>query len=111
MPIIAFKNKIKHGKSEEKITIAFNCEYENGNLLMLKNYFPNDFDCGDFRNKIEESIKRFNSKVQEEYENRNNGIYYLAVLNYFLDEIPSIYSIKFESENSESIYYSDEFNK
>lgn len=111
MPMIAFKNKIKHGKSEENICVAFNCEYENDGFLKLKNFYPSDFDCGDYRIKIEEAIEKFDSKKQMDYENKNNGVYSLAVLNYFLDEIPSIYSIKFESETSESIYYSDEFNK
>ena len=111
MPMIAFKNKLKHGKSEERICISFNCEYENNGLLKLKNFYPSDFDSGDFRFNIEEAINKFDSIKQEEYENKNNGVYSLAVLNYFLDEIPSIYSIKFESDSSESIYYSDEFNK
>ncbi|MFA6777855.1 MAG: hypothetical protein WCR80_05440 [Bacilli bacterium] len=39
---------------------------------------------------------------------KNNNIYYLAVLNYFINEIPSLYSIKFESDTSESIFYADE---
>ena len=60
MPIIAYKEQIKHGNAQEKICLAFNCEYEESGFLRIKNYQPNYFDSGDFRIKIEEAIKRFN---------------------------------------------------
>lgn len=111
MPIICYKNKLKIDNYEEKISIAFNCECGDNNHLKLKNYVPNYFDSGDFRIKIEDAIKKLNNGVLKEYNNKNNGVLYLSILDYFLDEIPSIYSIKFESEDSESIYYSDEIKK
>ena len=111
MPIICYKNKLKIDNYEEKISIAFNCKYDNNNHLKLKNYIPNYFDSGDFRTKIEEAINKLNSNMLKEYKKRNNDILYLSIVNYFIDEIPSIYSIKFESEDSESIYYTDELKK
>lgn len=111
MPIICYKNKLKIDNYEEKISIAFNCEYDNDNHLVLKNYIPIYFDCGDFRTKIENAIKKLNKKILNEYDKKNKGVLYLGILNYFLDEIPSIYSIKFESEDGDSIYYADEIRK
>jgi len=108
MPVLCYNNKIKIDGYEENISIAFNCEYDDENHLKLKNYTPNNFDSGDFRIKIEEAIKKFNKEALDRYNKNNNGILYLAILNYFLDEIPSIYSIKFISQSGESIYYADE---
>jgi hypothetical protein len=108
MPIIAFKEKLKHGLGEENICIAFNCEYDLRGRLQLKDYHLSQFDSGDFKICIEAAIKKLNANIVKEYEEKNNGIYCLAILNYFVDEIPSIYSIKFESDSSTSIFYADE---
>lgn len=108
MPIIAFKEKLKHGLKEENICIAFNCEYNPEGCLQLKDYQPNQFDFGDFEIYIKAAIKKLNPNVVKKYEEKNNGIYCLAILNYFVDEIPGIYSIKFESDSSTSIFYADE---
>ena len=35
----------------------------------------------------------------------------MALLNYFNDNIPGLYSIKFESKNGDSIYYVNELKK
>lgn len=108
MPIIAYKEKFNHGTGEEHICLAFNCVYTDTGFLKIKDYQPDYFDSGDFRIKIKEAIKKFNPTIQEEYDKKNKGVYYLGVLDYFVNEIPSIYSIRFESDSSESIYYADE---
>jgi hypothetical protein len=108
MPIICFKNKIKINNFEETVSFAFNCIYDNNYHLKLKNYSPNYFDCGDFRIKIDEAINKLNYDILMKYEHKNGGILYMAFLNYFYDEIPSLYSIKFESTSGDSIYYVNE---
>lgn len=108
MPIIAFKEKLKHGSKEENICVAFNCEYNPEGCLKLKDYNPSDFDGDDFKIYIETAIKKLNPNIVKKYQEKNNQVYCLAILNYFVDEIPSIYSIKFESDSSTSIFYADE---
>lgn len=105
MPIITYKNKLKFKNYEQNICISFDCIYDKNNHLCIKDYKPSYFDSGDFRIKTDEAIKNFSNKTLEKYEKKNNGVFFLAILNYFLDEIPSIYSIKFESDTSEDIYY------
>ena len=110
MPVICYKNKIKINQYVENISIAFICEYDINNHLKIKNS-NNYFDSGDYRIKIEDLIKKLNIDILEEYDSKNNGIRYLAILNYFLDNIPDIYSIKFESEDGDSIYYKEEYKR
>ena len=101
MPVIIYKQKLK----DEDLYFAFDCAYHENGSLYLKNIEPKYFDSGDFYLKIKNAVNNFNNEILEKYMKSNNGVYYLAILNYFLDEIPSIYSIKFVSEKSESIYY------
>lgn len=108
MPVLCYKHKIKIDEYEQKLSFAFNCTYDNECHLKLKDYTPNYFDSGDFRIKIDESINKLNYDILLEYERKNKGVRYLALLNYFNDNIPGLYSIKFESESGESIYYVDE---
>ena len=111
MPVLCYNNKIKIDGYEENISIAFNCEYDDENHLKLKNYTPNNFDSGDFRLKIDETAKKFSKELLKKYDEKNNGVLYLAILNYFLDEIPSIYSMKFESFDGCSIYYRSDLKR
>ena len=104
MPVIIYKTRI----NGDELDIAFDCKYNKNNALKLKNHKPNYFDSGDFRIKVEEASKKLNENILNEYIDKNHGVYCLAILNYFLDEIPSIYSIKFKHCESESIYYSSE---
>ena len=106
MPVIIYKEKIK----DEELYFAFDCAYHENGGLYLKNMEPSYFDSGDFRLKIEEAVNNFSDEILEKYMKVNKGVYYLAILNYFVDEIPSIYSIKFVSETSESIYYPSDLN-
>ncbi len=111
MPMIMYKEKIKYNSTNDNITIAFDCEYDDDYHLKLKNFEPNYFDSGDYRIKIEKVARKFDSKIMEQYRKKCHGVDFLAISKYFIDEIPAIYSIKFESVDSESIYYSDEIRK
>ena len=106
MPVIIYKEKLKN----EDLYFAFDCAYHKKGGLYLKNTDSNYFDSGDFRIKIKGAIDKFDDEILEKYMKSNKGVYYLAILNYFLDEIPSIYSIKFSSNTSESIYYPSDLN-
>lgn len=108
MPIIAYKTEINVKGYAENICVAFNCEYDQNKLLKLKDYEPNNFDSGDFRIKIGEISEKLSQDVLKQYENKNDGVRFLAILNYFIDNIPSLYSIKFESNSGISIYYASE---
>lgn len=105
MPILCFKERLKINNQEETISLAFNCIYNNNYHLKLKDCIPNYFDSGDFRIKIEEAIANLNYELLREYEQKNGEIYFLGILNYFYDNIPGLYSIKFESKSGDSIYY------
>ena len=108
MPIICFKNRIKINDYEESISFAFNCVYDKNYHLKLKDFIPNYFDSGDFRIKIDDVINKLNYDVLKEYECKNNGVLHMALLNYFFDNLPELYSLKFESEYGDSIYYVNE---
>lgn len=114
MPIIVYNNKLKnHIKKDrtENISFAFDCAYNEKNYLTLKNFEPNYFDFDSWKFKIEEAIAKFDEKLQKEYEEKNEGVYYLGVLDYFSTEIPSLYSLKFIDEIGETIYYTNELKK
>lgn len=88
---------------EETISFSFNCVYNNDYHLKLKDFIPYYFDSGDFR--IKDAIINLNYKLLMDYERKNGDVYFLGVLNYFYDNIPELYSIKFESNSNDSIYY------
>lgn len=111
MPIICFKKKIKINNYEESISFAFNCIYDENYHLKLKDYIPNHFDSGDFRIKIDDAINKLNYDILREYERKNGGVLHMAFLNYFYDNIPELYSLKFESEYGDSIYYVNELSR
>jgi hypothetical protein len=111
MPIICFKKDIIIDDYKEKISFAFNCVYDDNFHLKLKDYTPNYFDSGDFNIKIDEAINKLNKEVLMQYDERNSGVLYMALLNYFYDTISGLYSIKFESESGDSIYYVSELKK
>lgn len=108
MPILCFREKLKINDYEVTISFAFNCIYNNSYHLNLKDCIPNYFDCGDFRIKIEEAISNLSYELLREYEQKNGEVRFLGILNYFYDNIPELYSIKFESETGDSIYYVSE---
>lgn len=108
MPIICFREKIKIKDYEETISLAFNCVYDDNFHLELKDYVPNYFDCGDFRIKIEDTISKLTYELLMEYDCKNGGVLYMGILNYFYDNIPQLYSIKFESKTGDSIFYTSE---
>ena len=107
MPILCFKKRLKINNYEEIISSAFNCFYDDNYHLKLNNTQKN-FDSGDFRIKIDKTINNLNNDLLLQYETKNNGVRYMALLNYFFDNIPELYSIKFESEQGDSIYYTNE---
>ena len=43
-----------------------------------------------------------------QYSNKNGRVLFMDVLNYFHDNIQELYSLKFESNYGDSIYYVDE---
>ncbi len=101
MPMIIFKDKL----NDQKISIAFNCEYDD-NTLKIED--GNHFDFGNYKTKIKEAISNFDGELFEDYKAHNNDVACLAILDYFTDKIPDLYSIKFEDDSEESIYYADE---
>ena len=111
MPILCFKKEIKIDNYKENISLAFNCFYDNNYHLKLKNYNKYYFDSGDFRIKIENAINKLNYNILMEYDRKNSGVLYMAFLDYFYDNIPELYSLKFESEYGDSIYYVNELKK
>lgn len=104
MAIMIYKEKIK----DDLISIGFQCEYDDKCQLELKDGTDSYFDSGDYRIRIQNSIKKLSSEILSQYLNKYFGCYYIAVAHYFLDEIPNIYFIKFESTISESIYFAEE---
>ena len=111
MPIICFKKNLVVDNYKEKMSFAFNCIHDDNYHLKLKNNIPNYFDSGDFNIKIEEAINKLNKELLMKYDKRNGGVLYMALLNYFYDTIPGLYSIKFESESGDTIYYVSELKK
>ena len=111
MPILCFKKEIKIDNYKENISLAFNCFYDNNYHLKLKDYSPNYFDSGDFRIIIDKTINELNYDILRKYEHKNNDVRHMAILNYFCDNIPELYSIKFESKSGDSIYYVNELKK
>lgn len=108
MPIITYKKKLNINSIDYKLTFAFKCCYDNEKHLYLKDYEQSYFDSGDFNIKIDNAIKKFDEISLDKYLENNNNVLLLAILNYFIDLIPSIYYIKFEDESMEDIYYKDD---
>ena len=63
MLIISYKNKLKLENNELNICISFNYIYDKNNHLCIKDYKPSYFDSGDFRIKIDKSIKIFSKEI------------------------------------------------
>lgn len=110
MPIICFRKKLKINNYEETISLAFNCVYDENNHLKFNNTL-NSFDSGNMRIKIDELGNKLTYDLLLEYDKNNKDVRYLAILNYFYDNIPELYSIKFESNDGDSIYYISDLNK
>ena len=106
MPMIVFKNKYK----DYDLFFGFNCEYDDNYTLKLKDIEPNDFDIKDYRQKIENAINNLNDTTLKPYLNEIS-VYLVALYKYLLTSIPSIYSIKFNTDNNENIFYTDEIKK
>ncbi len=111
MPIVCYKNKLKINNIEETLSFAFNCIYDEEYHLKLKDRIPNYFDSGDFKIKIDTAINKLDQNKLMKYDCKNSGILHMAILNYFYDNIPELYSLKFESEYGDSIYYVSELKK
>ena len=105
MPILCYKKKLKINDYEQTISFAFNCIYDDNYHLKLKDYNPDYFDSGDFDIKIDEALKKLDYDLILKYDQKNNDVRFMALLDYFNDNIPGLYSIKFESISRESIYY------
>ena len=105
MPVIVYKKKLEVNGNIENISIAFNTKQTESGLV-LKDYEPNYFDSGDFRLKIDELCNNFKGDILNKY--LENKIYCLGIVKYFYDNLPCIFSIKFESDNDETIYYKDD---
>ena len=105
MPVVVYKKELKVHDEILNISIAFNTKQTNFGLE-LKDYEPKYFDSGDFRIKIDELCNNFTGEVLDKY--MENPIYFMGIVKYFYDNLPSIFSIKFESNSSETIYYKDD---
>ena len=108
MPILCFKKKVKINDYQETMSFAVKCIYDDNYHLKLMDVSSNNFDGGDFRIKIDEAINNLSYDILSDYDKKNNGVLYMAFLNYFYDNMPELYSIKFESDSGDSIYYADE---
>ena len=93
------------------MSFAFNCIYDENYHLKLKDYNPDYFDSGDYRLKLEEAINKLEYDLILKYDRKNNDVRHIALLNYFSDKLPGLYSIKFESISGDSIYYVSELKK
>lgn len=112
MPVLCYRKKLKIDTYEENLSFAFNCAYDDDYFIVLKDCVPNDFESCNIRISIDEATDKLNNDILMEYTNKNGGIRYLAILNYFYDHLPGLYSIKYESSQGDSIYYvSDLKNK
>ena len=107
MPVIVYKKKLEVNGNIENISIAFNTKQTESGLV-LKDYEPNYFDSGDFRIKIDELCNNFKGDILNKYldEMLRDGL--IDEVKYFYDNLPCIFSIKFESDNDETIYYKDD---
>lgn len=99
--MIIFKDKL----NDQNIDLAFDLKYNKDSLVFKNN---KSFDFKTYKDKIQNTIKKFDNELFKKYKSKNNDIACLAILNYFTDEIPELYSIKFEDNSEESIYYKDE---
>lgn len=114
MPIIGYKKQFKHisGVKNETFTVNFNLEYGKSGFLSIKDVDESYFDVGDFRIKLEEIFDNFTDDKLKEYD---NGIYILSICKYIVDEMPTLYSINYESECMIDTYYRqeiiDDYNK
>ncbi len=101
MPIIVYKNKFK----DYELSFAFNLEYIKGYKLKNKDY--NELFSENIKNIINESIENFNEDIYQNYLSEYK-ITFIALTKYFMDKIPDIFSIKYENNNENSIFYADE---
>lgn len=107
MPIIGYKKQFNHisGVKIETFTVNFNLEYGKSGFLSIKDVDESYFDVGDFRIKLEEIFDNFTDDKLKEYD---NGIYILSICKYIVDEMPTLYSINYESECMIDTYYRQE---
>ena len=78
MPIICFREKIKIKHYEAIVSFAFNCIYDDNYHLKLRDYVPNYFDSGDFRNLIEKTFDNFTASSLMSTSADNGSTYIVA---------------------------------
>lgn len=103
MPIIAYKNRLLG----YNISFAFNTTYTKDYKLKIKSsteYLTSEKDI------IKKVIKDFNEKEFDMYMT-NYNVELLALSKYFLDKIPNIFSISYETKYEKCIFYASEIEE
>lgn len=103
MPIIAYKAKLLG----YDISFAFNTTYTKDFKLKIKTsdeYLTSEKDI------IKKVIKDFNEKEFDMYMT-NYNVELLALSKYFLDKIPNIFSISYETKYKKCIFYASEIEE
>lgn len=103
MPIIAYKAKLLG----YDISFAFNTTYTKDFKLKIKTSTEYLTTEKDIINKV---IKDFNEEEFNMYMT-NYNVELLALSKYFLDKIPNIFSIKYESKYEKCIFYASEIEE
>lgn len=103
MPVIAYKNRLLG----YNISFAFNTTYTKDYKLKIKSSTEYLTTEKDIINKV---IKDFNEKEFDMYMT-NYNVELLALSKYFLDKIPNIFSINYETKYEKCIFYASEIEE
>ena len=103
MPVIAYKNRLLG----YNISFAFNTTYTKD--FKLKNRSSTEYLTTE-KDIINKVIKNFDEKEFDMYMT-NYNVELLALSKYFLDKIPNIFSISYETKYEKCIFYSSEIEE
>ena len=103
MPVIAYKNRLLG----YNISFAFNTTYTKD--FKLKNKSSTEYLTTE-KDIINKVIKDFNEKEFDMYMT-NYNVELLALSKYFLDKIPNIFSISYETKYEKCIFLSSEIEE
>jgi len=107
MPIIGYKKHFKNFDSliNDTFIIHFNLVYTDYGALRFNNAENSYFDSGDFNLLLEKVFDDFDRGVFKKYD---NGILILSICKYIIDNIPNVYYITYENNETIDIYYKEE---
>lgn len=107
MPIIGFKKKFNNiqGYKNDIFTVNFDLEYNENGFLEIKNEKEKYFDLGDFDILLDKVFENFTPDLLKKYD---NGVYILSMCKYIVDEVPTLYSINYETKYIIDVYSKSE---